>query len=286
MSEKTDALVLRLVEWSETSLIVTLLTRDFGKTSAVAKGARRPKSSFEGALDLLAVCRVVIIPKSGDTLDLLTEAKLERRFRAGSRDLGRLYAGYYVAELLRELTDNHDPSPELYDLAVEMLANLNGDMDVRACLLRFELQMLRLLGHAPSLESCSGCGVPLVMPLAAGGQVMEGRIAGSELAGSKLAGQNSGGAVGWGTKKTQVAFGLESGGILCANCRPTARGVVVIDAASRDWMVSSMRPQTEQDQMLELPPTSYGEIRGLLNRFIAELCGGSLRLPPYLAGMR
>lgn len=258
MSEKTDALVLRLVEWSETSLIVTLLTRDFGKTSAVAKGARRPKSSFEGALDLLAVCRVVIIPKSGDSLDLLTEAKLERRFRAGSRDLGRLYAGYYVAELLRELTDTHDPNPDLYDLAVEMLANLDGDMDVRACLLRFELQMLRLLGHAPSLESCSGCGVPMVMPLADSD----------------------------GPKKTPVAFGLGSGGVLCANCRPAARGVVFIDLASRDWMVSSMRPEIDQDQMPELPPTSYGEIRGLLNRFIAELCGGSLRLPPYLAGMR
>src|SRR5690606_28430132 len=79
-SEKTDAIVIRLVEFSESSAVVTLFTRDFGKISGLAKGARRPKSAFESALDLLAVCRIVFLHKSSDALDLLTEAKLERRF--------------------------------------------------------------------------------------------------------------------------------------------------------------------------------------------------------------
>ena len=57
-SEKSTAIILRLVEFSETSLVVTLLTRDFGKLTAMAKGARRKKSPFEGALDLLAICRI------------------------------------------------------------------------------------------------------------------------------------------------------------------------------------------------------------------------------------
>ena len=74
-AEKTTAIVLRTVEFSETSLIVTLLTRDFGLVSALAKGARRPKGPFEGALDLLAVCRVVLIRKNTDALDLLTESQ-------------------------------------------------------------------------------------------------------------------------------------------------------------------------------------------------------------------
>lgn len=275
MSEKTDALVLRLVEWSETSLIVTLLTRDFGKTAAVAKGARRPKSSFEGALDLLAVCRVLIIPKSGDSLDLLTEAKLERRFRAGSRDLKRLYAGYYVAELLRELTDNHDPNPELFDLAIGILAKLDGDTDARVCLLRFELQMLRLLGHAPLLESCSGCGTQVTEPTFS-----------NALVSKESAAQNNGEAVSTSTKNSQVAFGLSSGGILCANCRPGARNIIIISSVSKNLMIEMMRPNSEQELPPEISQKSYGEIRGLLNRFIADLCGGALRLPPYLAGLR
>src|SRR6266513_5517661 len=97
-SEKATALVLRVVEFSETSSILTIFTREFGKVRGLAKGARRPKGPFESALDLLCLCRIVFLRKSSDALDLLTEAKLERRFRP--RDLSSLYAGYYVAELL------------------------------------------------------------------------------------------------------------------------------------------------------------------------------------------
>src|ERR1051325_2178758 len=97
-SEKTQAIVLKVVEFSETSCVLTLFTEDFGKIGALAKGARRPKSPFEGALDLLALVRIVFLHKSSDALDRLTEAKLERRFRSAQRDLSRLYAGYYVAE--------------------------------------------------------------------------------------------------------------------------------------------------------------------------------------------
>ena len=89
-SEKSLAIVLRVRDFSETSCVVTLFTRSLGKITALAKGARRPKSPFESALDLMAVCRIVFLHKSSDVLDLLTEAKLERRFRAASRDLPRV----------------------------------------------------------------------------------------------------------------------------------------------------------------------------------------------------
>ena len=122
-------LLLRLVDFSESSCVVTLFTEDFGKVGALAKGARRPKGPFDSALDLLAVCRIVFIHKSSGGLDLLTEARLDRRFRAATRDLSRLYAGYYVAELLQELTDYGDPHRDLYALADRTLANLDGDGD-------------------------------------------------------------------------------------------------------------------------------------------------------------
>ena len=102
--------------------------------AALAKGARRPKGPFESALDLLAICRVVFLHKSSDTLDLLTEAKLEKRFRASTRDLSRLYAGYYVAELLNELTDIADPHPELFEAAIFTLAELNAEGLLAICI--------------------------------------------------------------------------------------------------------------------------------------------------------
>ena len=135
-SEKASAIVLRVVEFSETSSVVTLFTREFGKVRGLAKGARRPKGPFESALDLLALCRIVFLRKSSDALDLLTEAKLERRFRPLPGKLAALYAGYYVAELLNELTDDYDPHPDLFDAADCTLAALGSDPAVGGLVLR------------------------------------------------------------------------------------------------------------------------------------------------------
>jgi DNA repair protein RecO (recombination protein O) len=157
-AEQSTAIVLRTIEFSETSLIVTLLTRDFGRISAMAKGARRPKGPFEGALDLLAVCRVVVLRKSSDSLDLLTEAKLHRRFRGGERSLERVYGGYYIAEMLRLLTDDHDPHPDVYDLTIRTLQQIDGIGEVGSSLTYFDAQILRMLGHSPGTDLCTDCG--------------------------------------------------------------------------------------------------------------------------------
>src|ERR1700736_2331944 len=157
-SEKATALVLHVVEFSETSSVVTLFTREFGKVRGLAKGARRPKGPFESALDLLALCRIVFLRKSSDTLDLLTEAKLERRFRPPPGSLAALYAGYYVAELLGALTDDYDPYPDLFDAADAALAALQRGESPGSLVLRFELTALRVLGHLPALEACAECG--------------------------------------------------------------------------------------------------------------------------------
>ena len=91
-TEKALALVVRTTDWSETSRIATLWTRELGKVRALAKGGRRLKSNFETALDLLTVCRIVFLRKSSGSLDLLTEAQVVRRFPRLRQDLPALYA--------------------------------------------------------------------------------------------------------------------------------------------------------------------------------------------------
>jgi DNA repair protein RecO (recombination protein O) len=248
-SEKSLGIVLRTVSFSETSVVATLFTRELGKIGALAKGARRPKSPFEAALDLLAVCRVVFIHKSSDTLDLLTEAKLERRFRAASRDLSRLYAGYYVAELLQELTEAGDPHPELFDEADRTLFDLDADQDVACTTFRFELTALRVLGHMPSLEACVGCG----QPVAASGR---------------------------------VAFGLQAGGVLCSACRPGRRGVVSVSGGVLQTLQQLAVPPIADAQHVPLSPALYGETRAVMNHYLEHLLGRRLRLHRYLGQSR
>ena len=148
--ETTNALVVRAVEFSESSLIVSLFTRDFGKVSALAKGARRLKNPFETSLDLLASNRVSFIRKNRDALDLLTEAKLVRRFRPTRRNLRGLYAGYYLVETLDAATVDYEPIPELWDLADATLARFQTDDDVPRRLAAYEAGLLDALGEFPA----------------------------------------------------------------------------------------------------------------------------------------
>jgi DNA repair protein RecO (recombination protein O) len=245
-AEKATALVLRVVEFSETSYVVTLFTREFGKVRGLAKGARRLKGPFESALDLLSLCRIVFLRKSSEALDLLTEAKLERRFRAAGRDLSSLYAGYYVGELLNELTDDADPHPELFDAANETLRGLStGDSTVAGRVLRFELIALRTLGHMPSLDACVECG-----------------------AAAPQAGR--------------VAFGLLAGGVLCARCRPGKKQVVSLRAESLRIMQQFSDPESEAWRDAQIDRALRGEVRGVLNQYLCNLLGRRPRMHGYL----
>lgn len=245
-AEKATALVLRVIEFSETSCVVTLFTREFGKVRGLAKGARRLKGPFESALDLLALCRIVFLRKSSETLDLLTEAKLERRFRAAGRDLSSLYAGYYVAELLNELTDDSDPHPELFDAAdATLLALGRGEGPVASWVLHFELAALRSLGHLPSLDACVECGTPVAA---------EGR----------------------------AFFGLLSGGVLCARCRPGRRQVVSVQAATLRVLRLFAHSDDGAWRRLEIDRRTGGELRGILNQYLCNLLGRRPRMHGFL----
>ncbi len=245
-SEKSDAIILRLVEFSETSLIVTMLTRDFGKMTALAKGARRRKSPFEAALDLLSICRIVFLHKSSGAMDLLTEAKLERRFRAGTKDLKRLYCGYYVAELLSKLTDDADPHPELFDLAERTIVAFDqGDDSVFLTLLRFELRTLTILGHQPMMTRCVVCGE-----------------------------DND-------DQEKRMYFGLVEGGRLCDQCRPGKTNVISVSRQSVA-LLKLMLDDGDAWKNFNCSDLNQGEVRQLVNRYIAHLIGNPLRLHSYL----
>jgi DNA repair protein RecO (recombination protein O) len=243
-TEQTIAVVLRSIEFSETSLIVTLYTRDFGRISAIAKGARRPKGPFEGALDLLSVCRVVVIRKASDSLDLLTEAKLHRRFRGGERSLPQVYAGYAVAELLRTLTDDDEPHRDVYDLTIATLRQIEHASGIAQTMLYFETQLLRMLGHAPGVESCTDCGGP-------------------------LSGQAS----------THPTFSLNAGGLVCDECRSRQQQNIrvsssVIETLRRISSAAATLPVTVE-------PRDYPPLRALVSRYTQTVTGVQLRMQAF-----
>src|SRR4051794_38880213 len=233
---RTPGLVIRTVDVFETSRVVTLYTRDLGKVSAIAKGARRLKSPFQAGLDLLSVCDIVLLHKASEALDLLTEAALQERFGSCRRDLAALYAGYYIAELLHDLTDHHDPHPRLFDAATVTLRHL-GDPALRPRrLLRFELACLRELGHMPALEACVHCG-----------QTVD--------------------ATG-----DAIAFGLATGGVLCPACRPGQPHVATLSGRTLEAIRTLASPGAGWRD-LDPSPRSLGPVRSTLGAVISHLLG-------------
>ena len=155
--EKAQALVLRTVAFSNTSQVVTLFTRERGMVRALAKGSRRLRSPFEGALDLLAQCRIVCLPRSAAALDLLTQAELVRNFAGLRRSLPSLYAATYVAELLAGLAGERDPHVALWDATVDLWHQLSEGPCRPERLFRYEVLCLRELGVLPQWTRCVGC---------------------------------------------------------------------------------------------------------------------------------
>ncbi|GAB4142971.1 MAG: DNA repair protein RecO [Thermogutta sp.] len=247
-TEKAVALVLRTHDFSESSVVAHLYTREFGKIRVLAKGAKRPKNPFDFALDLLALCRIVFLRKSTEGLDLLTEAKLLRRFRVDRDNLPGLYGAYYVVELIHALTHDYDPNPPLFDLAVETIAELQGKPHPARRVARFEWRLLDLLGHGPSLEQCVGCGESIE-------QGQRGRL----------------------------YFGLQDGGVVCPRCRPGRRNVVSLTAETWGAMRALSAPDAETTEDREIPPATRGELRGVLNQLICHLLGQRPRMHEYLA---
>ncbi len=249
--EKSEAIVLRVVPWSETSMVVTLFTRDFGKVSAIAKGARRLRSPFESSLDLLAKSQIVFIQKSTDALDLLTESKLVRRFRSGQIALLPLYCGYYVAELLLGLTEDNQKARELYAVSDQTLVDLDRGLSAAEIILRFEMQVLKLLGHLPTFHLCASCGNPVQSDSTGPGALL----------------------------------GIAAGGILCADCVLGQQHVIRIRYPTLDCLMTYASEEWGGNP-LPIRAELRGEVRFVMERFVSNLADRRLRLTDYLEELK
>jgi DNA repair protein RecO (recombination protein O) len=244
-TEKSPAIVIRQVDFSESSRVVTLFTRGFGKVAVLAKGAKRLKGPFEAALDLLAVCEVVFIRKSSAGLDILTEAQLQTRFRPRSGDLGSLYGGYYVAELLDALSEEYDPHPFLFDEAVMALERLSSDSPLDISVLRFELVILREIGQLPAFDVCINCGEPV------------------------------GSAGRYGFQASQM-------GLICQNCfgEEAPRYIVTAGAAAALRNLSGASPAASRN--LSVSSSQMREMRSVINSAISHILGRRPKTLRYL----
>ncbi len=234
MIVKTEAIVLRTMKYRETSRIATLYTRERGKISVIAKGARDGRSRLGGALQPMNHVAVLFYMKESRDLQLLTQCDTARSFPGLSTDLDRMAAGMAAVELTDAVSPADEPNGELFDLLSSTLdAVSRATKQPGNALYYFELHLLGIIGFRPDLRQCTICRNPAT-PAGGGGDVHLGR-----------------------------------NGILCAGCAAKGLG---LETLSQTALAVIQRLQEAADPAsatrMVLTARVRGEIAGVLRRFL------------------
>jgi DNA repair protein RecO (recombination protein O) len=148
--ERTAGVVLRVRPLTETSLIVHWLTRDFGRVATVAKGARRPKSTFRGQIDLFYLTDMTFSRSRRSDLHTLREVRLLESHVALRRDLGCLRQASYCAALIEQTTEMDAPLPAVFGQFTGLLGQLPKQPPQPQAVFAFEMKLLQELGLKPN----------------------------------------------------------------------------------------------------------------------------------------
>jgi DNA repair protein RecO (recombination protein O) len=158
--------VLHSHDWSESSLILDLFTREHGRVVAVAKGAKRPYSQLRPVLMPFQRLTVAFGSKRSEDAEVWLLRQAEWAGGPAWPGGAALLPGFYLNELLMRLMTRHDPHAALFDAYAQTLQAMGDPALLQAALRAFELILLRQLGHLPDLavQTVDGQGVQAGRP--------------------------------------------------------------------------------------------------------------------------
>ncbi|MFP6584210.1 MAG: DNA repair protein RecO [Candidatus Hydrogenedentota bacterium] len=157
--ERTEAVVLKAIDFSETSSIVTLFSPDRGRLTCMAKGVKRSKSQLAGLLDTLNRLEVLYTWKDSRGVQLMTDGTLLERYSGIKDNLDKSLYSAFLTELILRMVHENEPSFELFDTFVDGLAQFE-DWTGEVCSFAAwqAIRILSVAGFSPVLDSCCVCG--------------------------------------------------------------------------------------------------------------------------------
>jgi len=158
MIQKAEVVVLKTINYGDTSRIITLYSRDAGRLKLIAKGVRSPKNKAAGLFQPTRHLQVIYYQKSDSELQLFKSGELINGFFGLENDFDRLTLAQVVVELLDRSIEDQEPHPELFDLLIDTLKRLSDKTVSPAhSYWFFHLHLLQKLGFRPRTEKCSVC---------------------------------------------------------------------------------------------------------------------------------
>lgn len=243
--ESSQAIVLRARDYAEADRIVTLLTRDFGKLSGIAKGAKASRKRFERKLEPFTCVTLFFKRRPHGQLVFVTRAEPGAMMQPClDDDLAKIALGSYMLELADALTREEAEAAVAYRVLEEALEALGVGPPTMALRQAYELQLLHATGYGLDFERCRLC---------------TNRIE---------------------TFSNPLYFIVARGGIVCARCRPEApEGAVRMDPNSAAALSRLCVASLHQAKALD----AGGRDAALaLNRFLMSILDRKLRSADFL----
>lgn len=156
MFERTEAIVIRTFDYKETHKIVTLFSKQFGKISVIAQGAKKPKSR-NGAITQMFIQGEFLL-RVGKGLGTLQQGDVIHSFRKIREDLFMTAYASYMAELTYRVIEEKTPLPFIYDQFFQSLTAIEQGKDKEVITMMYEMKLYPLLGITPRLNACQSCG--------------------------------------------------------------------------------------------------------------------------------
>jgi DNA repair protein RecO (recombination protein O) len=243
VEESSPAIVLRTRDYAEADRIVTLLTRDFGKLSGIAKGVKASRRRFERKLEPFTQAVLYFRRRPHGQLVFITRAERIDGAPPEFSDLGKFALGSYMLELTDALTTEEAEAVAAYKMLADGLQVLSFSSPTRALRQAFELKILQAAGFGLEFGGCRVCGT----------------------------GEPQGGS---------VYFIPARGGIVCARCRGQAvESAVRMDALNAAALARLTRASLADSVMLH---PGGADSSSAITRFLATILDRKLRSVDFL----
>ena len=226
---KSEAVVLRRMDFRETSLIVDFYTRDFGKISGLLKGIRAEPGKFASALELSSHNDIIFYHKKNTSLHLVSACDLRSNFFGIRKSMVKAGMMGIIVELISVIMQPEDKNEEIFNLAIDCLGELELTSDPDKVMTIFKIKMLALSGFKPHFDSCVSCS-------------------------DKILGQSK--------------FSLGLGGLLCEKCSYKDLSARSIFRGTISTILHIERNNFKTDLNLGLNPQIRKELNVILNAFL------------------
>ena len=240
--QKTEAMILKTMQFRSTSLIITFFTKKFGKIKAMVKGVRQEGEMRGGIFELFSQIEIIYYEKTRSDLHLVTESFLLDSYTALHGNLESIaYAGYF-SDLVDQVSEVHDPHESIFDLlefAYSYLSCVPGPRMARL----FEIKLLNEIGWLPHLDDCLNCGA--AMP-------------------------------------ERGYFSSRQGGLLCLNCAPKFPDAKPLNSEPLSILRYYIQNELDACLKFSVSRAAETELEVFMNRFLLERLNKPLKSQIFL----